>query len=467
MKEATNFRLTQSNYEISNLFSLFLLKGTLTGVKFSIKYHDVDNVPDFVILKQFYDLAMEKNWRAKDRFRCIIDDRWYLGTINVRKPFEDTYPDSQFQCLNIEWEDGQPDMLSPWDLEPLAGGGANVRKSKPVLAADQLPTNGEEVTADELKALVYVPSDVHGVEWPEHGRDEECLRILAGLEKIMELSVAEHFNYPVDLEAFPTYAMVIPYPIDLNTIKERVANHYYRRVNSIQWDVRKIEQNAEKFNEKSSDIVRKASLLTEVLLEFINDPYCSDPMTIYKDISSRNSKLRSSTHNTSQDDSMMNVDHDDSEQEQYEEGLTTMGRRTRRSNTNLNNIAVGSGSRFNLRRRTVPPNLNETQNYLNMSMSHTTPELWWRKVCKRLINDIMKHQDSFPFRNPVDLDECPDYLQKVEKPIDLSLIRNRLNLNLYPGIKEFDEDCRQVFINSKIYNTKKNSPVISNNFLFY
>jgi hypothetical protein len=122
------------------------------------------------------------------------------------------------------------------------------------------------VTPDELKSLIYIPVEY---EWPSCGRDEECDRILAGLERIMELLIAEYFNYPVDLDAYPHYAIIIGYPIDLNTIKQRLENRYYRRINSIQWDVRIIENNATRFNERKSDIVRQASLLTELLLEFI------------------------------------------------------------------------------------------------------------------------------------------------------------------------------------------------------
>ena len=44
----------------------------------------------------------------------------------------------------------------------------------------------------------------------------------------MELSIAEHFLAPVDLNAFPVYAMVIEYPIDLSTIKDRLNNRFYR-----------------------------------------------------------------------------------------------------------------------------------------------------------------------------------------------------------------------------------------------
>ena len=71
----------------------------MTTNKFSIKYHDMDNVDDFVVLRQFFDRAKERNWRAKDKFRCIIDDVWWIGSIESRKPYQEEYPDCQFQCL--------------------------------------------------------------------------------------------------------------------------------------------------------------------------------------------------------------------------------------------------------------------------------------------------------------------------------------------------------------------------------
>lgn len=81
------------------------------------------------------------------------------------------------------------------------------------------------MTDEELQQLLYVPTEA---EWPAGGRDPECDRIQRGLEQIMQLSVAEPFLVPVDLNAFPVYAKVIDYPIDLTTIKSRVENRFYR-----------------------------------------------------------------------------------------------------------------------------------------------------------------------------------------------------------------------------------------------
>lgn len=83
---------------------------------------------------------------------------------------------------------------------------------------------GVEVTAEERKSH-YIPKNG---EWPKNGRDSECDRIIKGLEYLMAHSIAEPFLTPVDLKAFPLYAKVIEYPIDLTTIKERLEHRFYR-----------------------------------------------------------------------------------------------------------------------------------------------------------------------------------------------------------------------------------------------
>lgn len=40
----------------------------------------------------------------------------------------------------------------------------------------------------------------------------------------MSLSVAEPFVAPVDLQLYPSYALVVPYPVDLATIRARFEN---------------------------------------------------------------------------------------------------------------------------------------------------------------------------------------------------------------------------------------------------
>jgi bromodomain and WD repeat domain-containing protein 1/3 len=430
------------------------ITGEITGTKFSIKYHDMEHVVDFVILKQFYDSALEKNWRRKDHFKCIIEDQWYTGLIEAKEPFQEEYPESLFQCLKVVWdEEGQTEMLSPWDLEPLSG--INARKSKPASSA-QVPHNGDPVTSEELKSLLYTPK--RG-EWPEEGREAECARILVGLEKIMELSLAEHFNYPVDLDAYPSYAILIPYPIDLNTIKERLENNYYRRLNSILYDIRLIEKNASKFNEKKSEIVNKANLLTSILTEFVSDSLCTNPIPIYKRLSKDRNNLTIIENEENEEDEDIENNHDTNNVNNQGQRVTR--RRVESGNLNQSNPTTSSSTKhrsFNLRKR--ESNLDDTKLYLDISFSKTTPSLWWRNACKKLINDIIKHRDSEPFRNPVDLEEYPDYTSVVAQPMDFSTIRHNLTYNFYEDLSDFDKACKLIFKNSRSYNTNKRSAVI-------
>lgn len=85
----------------------------------------------------------------------------------------------------------------------------------------------------------------------------------------MTLAFAEPFNAPVDLSAYPEYAYEIEYPIDLSTIKARFENRFYRRILSAQFDVRYLATNAEKFNEKHSQIVKQARIITDICLKLI------------------------------------------------------------------------------------------------------------------------------------------------------------------------------------------------------
>lgn len=40
---------------------------------------------------------------ADDRFRSVIDDAWWFGTIVCQEPYQPEYPDSLFQCFKVRW----------------------------------------------------------------------------------------------------------------------------------------------------------------------------------------------------------------------------------------------------------------------------------------------------------------------------------------------------------------------------
>ncbi|XP_029026546.1 bromodomain and WD repeat-containing protein 3 isoform X2 [Betta splendens] len=242
--------------------------GKITDKSFSIKYHDMPDVIDFLVLRQSYDEALRRNWQPNDRFRSVIDDAWWFGTIVCQEPYQPEYPDSLFQCFKVRWDNGETEKLSPWDVEPIPD-----NAQQPETEGGGIP-----VTPEEMSELMYKPQTG---EWGEKSRDEECERIVTAITQLITVEIAAPFSGPVDLIQYPTYCTVIAYPTDLGTIKLRLVHRFYRRLSALIWDARYIAHNARTFNEPRSKIAHSAKIITNVLQKFVNNPSCTNIMEIY------------------------------------------------------------------------------------------------------------------------------------------------------------------------------------------
>nr|XP_003706685.1 PREDICTED: PH-interacting protein isoform X1 [Megachile rotundata] len=241
--------------------------GRLTGENFTIKYHDMADVLDFLVLRQTFDTALARSWSEGDRFRCMIDDGWWMGQIQSMEPLDEDFPESFFMCFRVRWDNGEYERMSPWDLEPID------ENRLPAELGGAVP-----VLPEEIQTILYQP---HAEEWPMGDREATCRRIIRGLDQVMSLAIAEPFVAPVDLNIYPTYAFVVEYPIDLSTIKARFENHFYRRITSAQFDVRYLATNAEQFNEPHSQIVRRARIVTDLCLRIIKETTELDVPALY------------------------------------------------------------------------------------------------------------------------------------------------------------------------------------------
>ncbi|XP_052241692.1 bromodomain and WD repeat-containing protein 3-like isoform X2 [Dreissena polymorpha] len=568
-----------------------------TGGSFNIKYHDMTDVVDFLVLKQNYDTAMDRKWAAGCRFRSIIDDSWWMGIIEEQIPFQEEYPDSLFQCFKVRWDSTDKEFLSPWDLEPVderrsldlvpgsihdligkfiesccklfnhhkqdysfisdlykhakdpdnfalfhIASDRRPSKSQAQLAAffrqetakyqvhvthqtddeckqfdnraecpytDLVPLETEAellsekrrsyarsrrkdqsyqvkrvtrsnakgqkqtpcksaktstsqfrnhplsvchlhkvkarprlynlntklkyepcppsvigggvlVTPSELKSLMYKPRPS---EWPGGPMDQECDRIVQAWEQVMGHSIAEPFLTPVDLNAFPSYAVTIEYPMDLNTIKRRLENRFYRRVTSLQFDLRYIESNAKKFNEPKSQIVKSAQILCDALLKFISDVDSPDPCQL----------INSLVHGRKIHWSSGSGD----ETEEYDTPGTSQGKHSQDD--------AGPGTSGVSRRRRV-------------SGLGLDPD-GWRRECRQLLETITQCEDSEPFRHAVSIDDYPDYYAVIENPMDLGIVREKLDSGEYSEPTQLARDMSLIFSNSKLYNTNKRSRI--------
>ncbi|XP_032031819.2 bromodomain and WD repeat-containing protein 1 isoform X3 [Hylobates moloch] len=371
--------------------------GKLTDKSFSIRYHDMPDVIDFLVLRQFYDEARQRNWQSCDRFRSIIDDAWWFGTVLSQEPYQPQYPDSHFQCYVVRWDNTEIEKLSPWDMEPIPD---NVDPPEELGASIS-------VTSDELEKLLYKPQ---AGEWGQKSRDEECDRIISGIDQLLNLDIAAAFAGPVDLCTYPKYCTVVAYPTDLYTIRMRLVNRFYRRLSALVWEVRYIEHNARTFNEPESVIARSAKKITDQLLKFIKNQHCTNI---------------SELSNTSENDEQNAEDLDDSDLPK-----TSSGRR---------------------RVRDGKKSIRAT-NYVESN---------WKKQCKELVNLIFQCEDSEPFRQPVDLVEYPDYRDIIDTPMDFGTVRETLDAGNYDSPLEFCKDIRLIFSNAKAYTPNKRSKIYS------
>ncbi|KAK5880368.1 hypothetical protein CesoFtcFv8_023403 [Champsocephalus esox] len=381
--------------------------GRLTGGSFSMKYHDMPDVIDFLILRQQFDNARKRQWSIGDRFRSVIDDAWWFGTIESQEPFQPQYPDSLFQCYNVCWDNGDTEKMSPWDMEPIPDDATfpeELGMSVPLVEQEQ-------------KELLYVPLEG---EWGCHTRAEECERIIKAIDQLCTLDVAAPFAFPVDLQAYPTYCTVVAYVTDLSTMRERLVNRFYRRLSSLMWEVRYIEHNAQAFNEPGAFIVTTAKFVSDLILHFIKDQSMTDIMPHYK-------TMKKATFSDSEDE----------DDEEEDEDTNTPGTSTRNH----------KGRRPTQRQlRTRPPSYDP----------HA-----WKGRCKELLDLIFQCEDSEPFREPVDLQEYPDYLQIVDSPIDFSTVLKTLKEGKYQSPIKLCKDVRLIFSNSKAYTPSKKSRIYS------
>ncbi|XP_037687468.1 bromodomain and WD repeat-containing protein 1-like isoform X2 [Choloepus didactylus] len=372
--------------------------GKLMDKSFSIRYHDMPDVIDFLVLRQFYDEARQRNWQSCDKFRSIIDDAWWFGTVLSQEPYQPQYPDSHFQCYIVRWDNTEIEKLSPWDMEPIPD---NVNPPEELGASIS-------VTSDELEKLLYKPQDG---EWGQKSRDEECERIISGIDQLLNLDIAAAFAGPVDLCTYPKYCTVVAYPTDLYTIRLRLVNRFYRRLSALIWEVRYIEHNARTFNEPESVIARSAKKITDQLLKFIKNQDCTNI---------------SELSNTSENDEQNAEDLEDSDLPK-----TSSGRRRR--------VHVWKKS-------------SRATNYVESN---------WKKQCKELVNLIFQCEDSEPFRQPVDLVEYPDYRDIIDTPMDFGTVRETLEAGNYDSPLEFCKDIRLIFSNAKAYTPNKRSKIYS------
>lgn len=74
------------------------------------------------------------------------------------------------------------------------------------------------------------------------------------------------------------------------------------------------------------------------------------------------------------------------------------------------------------------------------------------KVIEKLLTDMMKHNDGWPFLRPVSKRDAPDYYEVIKKPMDFATIKNNINNFKYDDYTNIIDDIRLTFQNCWDYN---------------
>ncbi|CAH1403971.1 unnamed protein product [Nezara viridula] len=74
---------------------------------------------------------------------------------------------------------------------------------------------------------------------------------------------------------------------------------------------------------------------------------------------------------------------------------------------------------------------------------------------RKLIKQIQVHKNAWPFMEPVDPTEAPDYYKVIKEPMDLQTIEKRINQRHYNKLTEFIGDMTKIFDNCRYYNPRE------------
>ena len=101
-----------------------------------------------------------------------------------------------------------------------------------------------------------------------------------------------------------------------------------------------------------------------------------------------------------------------------------------------------------------PRQLNEREKeQLERKEEATLREL--RIFLREILAKMARNKLFYMFTRPVDINEVPDYLQVIQKPMDLETMMTKIDQHAYESAKDFLTDIEQICANALEYNPDK------------
>lgn len=237
-----------------------------------------------------------------------------------------------------------------------------------------------------------------------------CSHLLRSLKRHKDSSP---FIQPVDPIALqiPDYSEVIKHPMDFETIGNKLSNHQYHSVEEFDNDMKLLFSNCYTYN-KPETIVHNMgknlekvydNLMRKLPIQLTPKKVPTEPQTSIDEPS-----------------------------------------RPRRSS---------------IKRRSESPTFNDSKQsrYRDMKKKKSTPQIEDFKFCNTILRELTRKQNLsvvWPFLQPVDPIALgiPDYYNVIKHPMDISLIKHKMESKQYNAAEEFESDFRLMFNNCYVYN---------------
>ena len=175
----------------------------------------------------------------------------YAGTVWRITNSDPDWPHSPYECIEVRYDDTSSASvneeiarLSPWEMKPLF--------------SDHFLTE-EESKSDQPDSF-----GEYEVKCPTLDSDASE-RIANALSSAIEIQDFQSFQYPVDQSKYPDYAQVVPVPIDLSMITQRLKNDFYRQIEAVERDIEMIHSNCVLYNLDESPIAIASLNLVDFL----------------------------------------------------------------------------------------------------------------------------------------------------------------------------------------------------------
>lgn len=246
---------------------------------------------------------------------------------------------------------------------------------------------------------------------------EKCAIVLA---RTMESQHAFEFLRPVDpiRQGIPHYTNIIKKPMDLGTIKSKLKTGKYSDRWQLDDDVRLMLRNCFTFNPPKTYVYEEGKRLEEIYNQEWRRQF-GDTMRPPPTPPAAPVKRKAASIDSQEDNAP----------------AQPVAPKPKKAKVSATETPVKKSKSLH-QRFAVQPQMN------NDNMER----------CGQILKLLQAQPSAEPFQKPVEAEEVPGYYDYIERPMDLSSVRQNLECEEYSTIWEFERDVRQIFWNCYGFN---------------